>query len=54
MSASKMGNYNAKNHPNSLKIEVTDLEKDTSTIYNFMREAAKALNIHVSIISRYF
>jgi len=54
MSASKMGNSNAKNHPNSLKIEVTDLEKDTSTIYNSMREAAKALNIHVSIISRYF
>jgi len=54
ISGALKGNSNAKNHPNSLKIEVTDLEKDTSTIYNSMREAAKALNIHVSIISRYF
>ncbi len=54
MSASKMGNSNGKNHPNSLKIEVTDLEKDTSTIYNSMCEAAKALNILQSSISRYF
>jgi hypothetical protein len=38
----------------SQHIQVTDLEKDTSTIYNSMSEAAKALNIDVRIMSRYF
>ena len=40
--------------PNSIKIEVTDLEINTKTIYNSVGSAAKALNIHASIISRYF
>jgi DNA invertase Pin-like site-specific DNA recombinase len=54
MSASKKGNSNGQNQPNSLKIQVTDLEKDTKTIYSSMCEAAKALNINVGTISRYF
>jgi hypothetical protein len=54
MSASKMGNSNSKNNPNSIKIQVTDLELNTSTIYNSMGEAARALNIDVRIISTYF
>ena len=49
-----MGNSNSKNNPNSIKIQVTDLELNTSTIYNSMGEAARALNIDVRIISRYF
>jgi hypothetical protein len=49
-----MGNSNAKNHPNSIKIQVTDLELNTSTIYNSMREAARALNISIQGISLYF
>jgi len=46
ISASKKGNSNGQNQPNSLKIQVTDLEKDTKTIYSSMCEAAKALNIN--------
>jgi group I intron endonuclease len=44
MSASKKGNTYAKNHPNSIKIEVMDLETNISTVYNSIREAARALN----------
>jgi hypothetical protein len=56
MSASKMGNTNSnsKNHPNSKKIEVTDLELDTKTTYNSINEAARALNLPLSSISKYF
>ncbi len=54
MSASKMANSNGKNHPNSLKIQVTDIEFNSSTLYNSMNEAARALNIPQSRISLYF
>jgi hypothetical protein len=37
-----------------IKIQVTDLELNTSTIYHSMYEAAKALNIPQSRISLYF
>jgi len=35
-----------QNHPNSIKIEVTDLELNTKTIYKSMRAGARALNIN--------
>jgi group I intron endonuclease len=54
MSASQMGNTNGQNHPNSIKIQVTDLELNTKTIYKSMRAAARALNIRQSSISKYF
>jgi hypothetical protein len=50
----KIGNTNGQNHPNSVKIQVTDLELNTKTIYNSMRAAARALNIQQSSISKYF
>jgi hypothetical protein len=34
-------------------IEVTDLEKDTKTIYSSMWKAAAALNIRIQAISNY-
>jgi len=49
-----MGNSNSKNQPNSIKIQETDLELNTSTINNSMGEAARALNIDVRIFSTYF
>jgi group I intron endonuclease len=52
ISASMMGNNNGKN--SSLKIEVTDLELGTKTLYNSMGEAARALNIAACRISNYF
>jgi group I intron endonuclease len=45
LSVSKMGNSNGKNQPNSIKIQVTDLETGISTVYNSIRETARALNI---------
>jgi hypothetical protein len=54
MSASMMGNSNGKNQPNAQKIEVTDLELDTKTLYNSLNEAARALNIPQSRITKYF
>src|SRR5260221_8140742 len=54
LSSSMMGNSNSKNNPNSIKIQVTDLELNTSTIYNSMGEAARALNIGIQGISLYF
>jgi group I intron endonuclease len=54
ISASMFGKNNAKNQPSSLKIEVTDLEKNISTIFNSMGEAARALKIAQAIISTYF
>ncbi len=54
MSASKMGNYNAKNQPNSLKIQVTDLETNISTTYDSIRAAERALNLNYGIITKYF
>jgi group I intron endonuclease len=41
---------NTGSQPNSIKIEVTDLELDTKTIYNSIRAAAKVLNCHHSAI----
>jgi hypothetical protein len=40
--------------PNRIKIEVLDLETDTKTIYDSMRETARALNISQARISNYF
>jgi hypothetical protein len=40
--------------PRSQKIEVTDIELNTSTIYNSIGAAARALNITQSRISLYF
>lgn len=54
MSASKMGNPNGKNQPAAIKIKVTDIELNTKTIYDSIREAARALNIPQAPISRYF
>jgi hypothetical protein len=56
ISAAKIGNThsNSKSHPNSIKIQVTDLEINTKTIYHSVNSAAKALNIHPYIISGYF
>ena len=45
MSEAKKGNTNSKNHPNSQKIEVTDLQEKIITTYNSMGEAARALNL---------
>ena len=38
----------------SQQIEVTDLEEKTTTTYNSISEAARALNIYPTIIVRYF
>jgi hypothetical protein len=54
ISASLMGNSNAKNHPNSLKIQVTDLETNISTTYDSIRAAERALNLNSGIITTYF
>jgi group I intron endonuclease len=53
-SAYMMGNTNGRNQPNAQKIEVLDLEKNISTIFNSIGEAAKALNIYGARISDYF
>jgi len=39
---------------NSLKIEVFDLQEKTTTAYNSIHEAARALNIHKGVIDMYF
>jgi group I intron endonuclease len=61
MSASKMGKNNPMfgktncgSHPNSTKIEVTDLELNTKTTFGSISEAARALNITHCVISTYF
>ncbi len=54
LSASMMGNSNGKNNPNSLKIQVTDLDLNTKTTYPSIREAARALNINPGVIAKYF
>ncbi len=55
MSTAKIGNThsNSKSHPNSIKLEVTDLEKNISTIFNSIGEAARALKIAQPVISGY-
>ena len=40
--------------PTSQAIEVTDIKNYTTTSYNSIREAARALNIHKSVIDNYF
>jgi hypothetical protein len=35
-------------------IEVTDMKNNTTTTYNSISEAARALNIHKSVIDLYF
>jgi hypothetical protein len=40
--------------PNSIKLEVLDLETNISTTYDSTSEAARALNIAQSRISMYF
>lgn len=45
--------FNYINHPFSIKIEVTDLELNTNTIYDSMNAAARALNIKDGIIHSY-
>jgi hypothetical protein len=40
--------------PNSIKIEVLDLEINTKTIYHSVGSAARALNINQKTISNYF
>jgi hypothetical protein len=45
---------NSLSQPTKIKIEVTDLELNTKTIYHSMNEAARALNINHKIISNFF
>jgi hypothetical protein len=45
-----MGKNNGKPHPNSLKIEVTDLKLNSKTVYDSICAAAKALNCQESSI----
>jgi hypothetical protein len=47
-----MGNTNSKNQPSSQKIQVTDLETGISTVYNSIRETARALNIFHNSINK--
>lgn len=54
MSVAKKGKKNTAYHPNSQKIEVTDLEINQKTIYPSVREAARALNINKTSIHNSF
>jgi len=40
--------------PTSIKIEVTDIQNNTTTSYDSVSEAARALNIAHSVIDMYF
>jgi len=54
MSEAKIGNTNSKNQPNSQQIEVIDIQNNTTTSYDSMGEAARALNLpNFSIIRNY-
>ena len=54
ISDAMVGNTNSKNQPNSQQIEVTDIQNDTTTSYDSMGEAAKALNLpNFNIIRNY-
>lgn len=48
-------NYDSNylNHPNSIKIEVIDLELNTITVYDSIRAASRALNIGYVSIATY-
>lgn len=55
ISASMFGKNSGKNQPNSVKIEVLDLETNKKTIFPSMTAAAKSLNISShKTISFYF
>jgi group I intron endonuclease len=54
LSIAMIGNSNGRNHPNSQEIEVIDLETNESTIFPSMREAARALDIRQTAISKIF
>src|SRR3977135_2941142 len=54
ISASMLGQNSGENHPNSVKIEVTDLELKTKTTFGSIREAARALKIPQSRITKSF
>jgi hypothetical protein len=45
---------NAKNQPRAIKLTVTDLITNSTTIYDSMGQAAKAIGIHESNIHKYF
>lgn len=45
ISDAMIGNTNSKNQPNSQQIEVTDIQNNTTTFYDSMGEAARALNL---------
>jgi hypothetical protein len=49
-----MGNSNGKNQPNAQKIQVTDIYLNSSTLYNSINEAARALNLPHCRITQYF
>ena len=51
-----ISNYDSNylNHPNSIKIEVTDLELNTLTNYTSIHSAARALSIGHNTISNFF
>ena len=49
-----MRNVSGENQPNSIKIEVLDLETNISTTYDSIRAAARALNCQESSIRQYF
>lgn len=46
LSAAMVGKQSGKNQPHAIKIQVTDLELDISTMYDSMNEAARAFNIN--------
>ncbi len=45
---------NSLANPSKIKIEVTDLTNNETTIYHSMREAVKVLGINVSNINNFF
>jgi hypothetical protein len=51
-----VSNYDSNylNHPNSIEIEVTDLDLNTITVYTSVRAAARSLGIGHTTISNYF
>jgi len=49
-----IGNTNSKNQLTSQQIQVLDEKTNKTTTYNSIREAARALNIHKSVIDNYF
>jgi transcriptional antiterminator len=54
MGVAKKGQKNTAYHPSSLKIKVLDLKLNTTTTYNSIREAARALNINKTSIQNSF